>query len=409
MRVLYIHQYFVTPAGYGGTRSYELARRLVAAGHQVTLITSSAFFGSDLPSSHNWSYCEVAGINIHVVHIPYSNRMSYSQRMKAFVEFATKASLHARSQPADVVFASSTPLTIAIPGIYAAKCQNKPLVLEIRDLWPQLPIDIGVLRGRLPIKVAYLLERVAYASSKHIIALSPGMRDSIVETGYPHDQITVIPNGCDLELFKVEEARGMAFRQQFEWLSDRPLVVYTGTLGAVNQVEYLAHVASYVYCIDPEIRFLVVGDGMQREFVETQASKLGVLNHNFFMLAPIPKQQVPDVLSAATVTTSLFMPIQTMWSNSANKFFDGLAAGCPVALNYGGWQADLIEDTGAGIILPSTDYGKAAAMLVAFIRDAEKLTRARTAAYRLATDRFSRDALAKQLENVLVRVAQKKQ
>ena len=112
------------------------------------------------------------------------------------------------------------------------------------------------------------------------------------------------------------------------------------------------------------------------------------------------------MLSAATVATSIFAPFRSMWSNSANKFFDALAASRPVAINYRGWQAELLQETGAGIVLPETDYVAAARSLAALIHDPQRLRQAREAAYRLAVERFSRDALAQQLEVVLIEALQ---
>jgi glycosyltransferase involved in cell wall biosynthesis len=111
---------------------------------------------------------------------------------------------------------------------------------------------------------------------------------------------------------------------------------------------------------------------------------------------------MPDILADADVALSLFVDLKPMWANSANKFFDALASGTPVAINYRGWQADLLEETGAGIILPPDDPDKAAAMLAAFVADKKILQKAGQAARNLAEERFSRDKLAGQLERVLV-------
>ena len=147
----------------------------------------------------------------------------------------------------------------------------------------------GALRGWLPIALARWLERMAYAHSARIVALSPGIREGIARTGYPLDHIALIPNGCDLDLFQVPEESGKAFRRQLDWLQDRPLVVYTGTLGLVNQVEYLAHLAAEMRTLDPDVRFLVIGDGKQEPVVRAQARELNVLDENLLHAAPCPQ------------------------------------------------------------------------------------------------------------------------
>jgi glycosyltransferase involved in cell wall biosynthesis len=149
--------------------------------------------------------------------------------------------------------------------------------------------------------------------------------------------------------------------------------------------------------------FLVVGDGYERDTVAVHAKALNVLDHSFFMLPSVAKDEMPHILSAATVATSLFIDLPAMWSNSANKFFDALAAGRPVAINYRGWQADLLQQTGAGIVLPPNDPQTAAQQLWQLLNDKERLASAGAAARRLAEEQFDRDKLAIELEAVLKR------
>ena len=210
-----------------------------------------------------WQVSEEAGIHVHRLSVPYNNSMNYLQRIKAFFKFAYCAARKAASIKADVVFATSTPLTIAIPAVYAAKRRKIPMVFEVRDLWPELPIAVGTLKGRLSIFAAKKLEKWAYLNATRIVALSPGMKEGIVRTGYPEDRVHVIPNSCDLDLFGVPSERGEEFRKSLPWLGDRPLVVYTGTLGRINGVEYLAKLAACMAKIDGDVRFLVVGDGAE--------------------------------------------------------------------------------------------------------------------------------------------------
>jgi glycosyltransferase involved in cell wall biosynthesis len=376
-----------------------MARRLVALGHQVHMVTSD--YGPDQDRIAQWEQGEEAGIHVYRYPIPYANVMTYGKRLRAFFQFAWRAAQKAAQLKGDVVFATSTPLTIALPAVYAARRRKVPMVLEIRDLWPELPVAVGALKGRISISAARWLERFAYRNSAHIVALSPGMKQGIVRTGYPEARVHVIPNSADLELFDVPATAGQAFRDRFDWLQDWPLVVYTGALGLINGVGYLARLAAAVERLAPEVRFLVLGEGKEEQTVRSIAREVGVLGRNFFMLPPIPKVEMPKVLSAANLATSMFIDLPEMWANSANKFFDALASGTPVAINYRGWQADLIEQTGAGIVLDAQDIEAAANQIVQVLRDQTWLERAGAAARKLAEERFSRDMLAGQLETVL--------
>ena len=400
MRIIYLHQYFNTPEMEGGTRSYEMARRFVANGHEVHLITS------DRTASHSkgWRRTSEAGINVHWLSVPYSNEMNNADRIQAFLKFVGYSWQKAMEVPGDIIFATSTPLTIALPGVWSAKKRGLPMVFEVRDLWPELPIAIGALKNPLAIFGAQKLERFAYKNSEHVIALSPGMREGVVASGYPAERVSVIPNSCDTDLFDVEDSLGLNWRKSCSWLGDRPLVVYTGTLGQINGVDYLVRVAEAVYAKDPEIRFLVVGSGKMKKIITDAASKAKVLDKNFFMLNGVTKEYMPSILSAATMASSLFVDLEPMWSNSANKFFDGLAAGKPIMINYGGWQAEILKDSKAGLVLPVNDIDTASDTLVRHLRDEAWLQNASVAARKLAREKFAREGLAQELEKCLINV-----
>ncbi len=233
------------------------------------------------------------------------------------------------------------------------------------------------------------------------------MKDGIVKTGYPRERVSVIPNSCDMDLFDVPKHYGNEFRSRYDWLGDRPLVTYAGALSFMNGVGYLTQLAKRVTEFDPEIRFLVVCKGKEGQKVKEAAEAMGILNKNFFMISEIPKKEMPSVLSATDIATSLFINLKEMWANSANKFFDSLAAGRPIAINYDGWQADLIRKTGAGLVLDPTDLDKSANILLQAIKDKVWMEKAGLAAKRLANDEFSRDMLAKRLEAVLKSAAEK--
>lgn len=394
MKILYLHQYFNTPAMSGGTRSYEMALRLVRAGHEVHIITSCR---DDDHAHRNWWTEMVEGIHVHWLNVPYSNKLSYTKRIKAFVHFAWAAARKAHQIGGHIVFATSTPLTIAFPGVYASKRLKIPMVFEVRDLWPELPVAVGALKNPLIIAMAKWLERFAYRHSSHIVALSPGMAAGVSALGYPVDQISVIPNGADISLFQDIPKAGNSFLAEHPELADGPLVLYAGTLGIINGVSSLVDIAGEMQQIDKTVRFLIVGDGKEFSLIEKKAIDIGVLSENLWILPPRAKKEMPALLAATTVATSLFVDLPEMWNNSANKFFDALAAGKPVMINYQGWQARLLEESGAGIVVPPDSPVRAAKLLHGLLKDEQRMNNAQKAARCLADTRFNRDALAAQL------------
>jgi glycosyltransferase involved in cell wall biosynthesis len=384
----------------GGTRSYEFARRLVERGHQVDVVT-----GDPQPATTGRRRITTeAGITVHWLPVAYGNEMNYRQRLAAFARFAWRAAAVSAAVPCDVVLASSTPLTVAIPGAFAALRRRAPMVLEVRDLWPEVPIAFGALRSPVTRWAAWRLEAWAYRRSAHVIALCPGMASSI-RRRFPGVPVTVVPNGSDLDLFADADRTGRALREATPWLADRPLVLFAGTIGKYNGLDYLVRMAAVLATTDPEVRIAILGAGGAADEVRRLAGEAGVLDRNLFMLGPVPKSAVAAYFGACDLAVSLTIDLPQLGPNaggsSANKVFDALAAGRPVAINYGGSLADILTDSGAGLVLPADDPRAAAAAVSGLLGDRAAGVAARAAARALAHNRFSRDLLFEDFERVL--------
>jgi len=409
MHVLYLMQYFVPPNGTWSTRSYEFAKELMARGHDVTVVTSNGMLPAPYKNLTKTIISSVDGVRCVIIPVPYATGMPLFQRIKGYIGYNISAFQVVAQHPADVVFASSAPLTIAIPAIWAKITHCIPMVFEVRDLWPELPIALGAVRNPLLKTLARLLEWIAYHASEHVIALSPGMAQGVHARGLKQQRITVIPNFSDIEFFSASSHDGSWVRQKLNLDADAPLVLYAGSYGLLNNVEYLVHVAKEATCLFPELRFLIVGKGVKKEEVMRLAREFDVLDKNLWIWDAVPKTQLPDLLAAATVASSLFISLKAMWNNSANKFFDALAAGKPIIINYGGWQADIIEETGAGLVMPPDDPKEGALLLTRFLQDPQRLKMASHNAKKLAAERFSRDKAAEEFVTLIERVVADRQ
>src|SRR5262245_55645173 len=237
MRLIYFHQHFSTREGSTGTRSYEFARRLVARGHQVTMVCGSVATGK---TGVTGSFVRgirrgsVDGIDVIEVEVPYSNRLGFVRRALAFLRFAYRSTRIALNEPCDLVFATSTPLTAAIPGIAARWLLGRRFVFEVRDLWPELPKAMGVITNPIVLDALGVLEWLAYRSATACVALSPGIADGIRRRSRPSAAVEVIPNGCDNDLFGSETAT--AWRP--EQVAPADLVaIFPGAHGIANGLD----------------------------------------------------------------------------------------------------------------------------------------------------------------------------
>lgn len=398
MRIIYLHQYFTTADSNGGTRSYEFARRLVRDGHEVHVVTTERDASK---RTRGWNVSNVEGISVHSISQPYDNSMRPTARLRAFVQFALRASVRARGLGGDVVLATSTPLTIVIPGIVATVGRSTPFVMEVRDLWPSVPIAMGYLRNPLARFLARSLEKVAYRRASKVIALSPGMAEGVAAVGCNPEKISVIPNVSDVDRFRDAGVDPSWFYEKYPELNNRRFVVYTGTFGHVNGVEYMAALAKEYATYDPNLAFVAIGDGARKKFVAECASGLGVLDVNFFMLDPVPKRDLPSILAASLASSSWVIPVKELEANSANKLFDAFAARRPVLINHGGWQEELLTSTGAGLSLDPSEPARSAKVLFDHLADQRWIDSANRASERLGSTRFEVEELFRQFKILL--------
>lgn len=408
MRIVYIHQFFATrESSLGLIRSYEFGRRMVEAGHEVIMITSS----SRLPEHYSeriFARGQVDGINVRSVRVSYSNYMGYGRRIVSFLAFTLGATwLALRAPKPDVVFATSTPLTVGIPGWIASVLRRVPFVFEVRDLWPEAAIQMGALtRTGTLTRVAKALERLLYRRSAAIIALSPGMAEGVVAEGYPAHRVHTIPNSCDLDLFH-PGPKDPEFVERFA-LRNRFVVGYAGAIGPSNAVEDSVPGAARILKERgrDDIVFLIAGDGKSLPAIRETKEREGL--DNLVLAGSMPKREVPRVTRTADVLMTLFANVPILYTNSPNKFFDGLATGRPMIVNSPGWTRDLVEKSGAGVYVPPGDPEALADAIEQLADDPKAVSTMGSCARALAEERFGRDDLARQFTDVLESAADRR-
>ncbi len=410
MRIVYFHQYFATRDSATGTRSFELAKRLAARGHEVTIVSSAALLprdqGAGAARVRPFVRDRVEGIDLLLLNVPYSNYFSYAKRLAAFALFTAEAGIAGPLLPRpDVVFASSTPLTIGIPGLLTARLRRAPFVFELRDLWPEVPIAIGALRSRPLIAGARRLEALLYAGAARIVVLSEASRDALLARGVPAGKLVFVPNACDLDLFRPDNVDHQ-FRAR-HGLTGKFVALYSGAMGRANGIDQLIDAAVALRAAGrDDVAIVAVGDGGRRPHLEDSARRLGL--DNLHVLGPLPKQGLAGVVGAADVTLTLFAPDPIFETNSPNKFFDSLAAGRPVVINLDGWLRRVVADARAGLYVPAGDGDALAAALAALADEPALVARMAVNARLLAEREFSRDVLADRLCAALEEAAQGK-
>jgi glycosyltransferase involved in cell wall biosynthesis len=351
MKVLYFHQHFTTPKGVGGTRPYELAQALLREGHEVTLVCGSYKLcdtGLSQPFVNSARRGTVDGIDVLEFDVPYSNHIGIVKRSWLFLQFSFRAMRVALREEFDLAFASSTPLTSALPGMAAKILRRKPFVFEVRDLWPELPRAMGVVRNPVILGLLGLLEWAAYRSADRCVALAPGILEGIKKRGIPGSNIQLVPNGCDLNFFKNEHT--VAWRP--DGIPEHALLaVYSGTHGTANGLEALLRGGEVLAQRGrTDIYIALVGEGREKAWLKSEAARLGLKNVVF--LPGVDKERLTGLLAASDIGLQVLRNVPAFYEGtSPNKFFDYLSASLPVLCNYPGWIARLITDNNCGFAL----------------------------------------------------------
>lgn len=379
MRILYIVQYFNFPDQTGSTRPYDLATAFVKQGHEVIVLTSD----ESGQAKRKWTLIERDGLKVYRLDCPYDNKMGFVKRIVAFCKYFTQASIKQFSMDYDLMLASSTPLTNGIPALAARRFRGKPYVFEVRDVWPGVPIAMGYFKNRLAQKLLYAFEKRIYKKAAAIVPLSIGM-DENIKMRYPNDKSVVIPNISELNRFAHAEKT-----VDIDFPEGKKIVLYAGTFGNVNGLSYVNKLAKETLALDPDLWFYLIGKGKEKEDNIKGAAELGVLNKNVFYFDPVKKDDLPYLYNNCTVGSSFVIDIPALWDNSANKFFDTLAAHKPIVINHKGWQADTIENENIGFVLPPEVNQEVASSFVAYMNDIDLLKKQGENGYQLAVKEYS--------------------
>lgn len=355
MKILYVQQHFATGQGEAGVRGYNLVKTLAGRGHDVTVICGVNWRDSSLQAeAGRWRQeKQVEDFRVVQLGVYYSNHQSFLARIWSFLLFGLASCWETVRRPADMVFASSTPLTVSLPALCAKLLRRRPYVLEVRDLWPDFPIEMGIITNPIVKKLLYFWEYVAYRFATRLVALAPGTQKAITEKARtPPQDIALIPNGSDTVHLRPQTGRP---RRHIP-LADNTLVFgYTGTHGPANGLDAVLDAAAILQQRGvPDVAFVLIGDGREKARLQQRATTEGLSNVHFLGL--FNKKNYNEVLAELDVGMQLLRNVEGFhWGSSPNKFFDYLAVGRPVLVNYPGWMAQLVTENHCGVAVPPDD------------------------------------------------------
>lgn len=401
MHILMIHQNYTALNEAGGTRHAEVARHLVEAGHEVTVLTSPASYLSG-QEEQDTGQERVDGVTVIRVRTYAAVHRSFLHRTMGFVSFMLAVLMPGlRMRGFDVVLGTSPPLFQALSAWLIARLRRIPFVFEVRDLWPIFAVEMGVLRNPALIKLAELVERWLYRSADLLIINSPGFRDHVLARGAKSDRLRVIPNGTDVSMFVTDEC---ATNWRKTWGIDSQFVVlYAGAHGPANDLNVVLEAAEQLRERD-DIHFVLLGDGKDKTNLQAWAQDHALSNVTF--APPVPKSQMASVLAAADAGLAILQPLPMFTTTYPNKVFDYMAASRPTILAIDGVIREVIEAADGGIFVPPGDVTALAAAVRAYANDPQRAQNEGENARHYVQAHFDRKQQARQLELALRTLAE---
>jgi len=345
MNILYLHQYFHTPYQAGSTRSYWIAQELIKNGHKVTMLTMNN------KAYSKTERVEIDGIDVIYLDVQY-NAGNFLQRLLSFLKFVFKSIPVAfREKEVDLIIATSTPLTIGIPALFLKWIKKKPYVFEVRDLWPEVPIQMGGLKNIFLKKMALFLEKIIYKNAMHIVALSPGMFNGVIDRKISENKVSLIPNMSKIDAFWDRE-KNVALTKKLSLKADSFKVVYFGAMNIANGMHYIIDAAKILKETE-SVEFIFLGGGATEAEIQERCKQESIVNAMF--LGNVPMEELSEIVNLCDVSLVTFQNIPILATNSPNKLFDSLSAGKAIIVNSPGWTKDLAEDNNCGLFVDPED------------------------------------------------------
>jgi lipopolysaccharide/colanic/teichoic acid biosynthesis glycosyltransferase len=364
-------------------------------GHRCSIVASDVSYlsgQSAVAKTRLVSEQDCDGVRVLRAYTYPALHRSFVWRVVSFLSFmCTSVWAGLRAGPVDVIMGTSPPIFQAISAWLVALLRRKPFLLEIRDLWPEFAIDMGVLKNPLLIGLSRWLEGFLYARATHLLVNSPAYRAYLINKGIPASKVSLIANGVDPAMF-APEADGNAIRERWQ-LGSRFVVTYAGALGIANDIPVILQAAAQLRDHD-DIRFLIVGDGKERTALTAQAQQMQLTNVIF--TGPQPKSEMPTLLAASDACIAILQNIPLFRSTYPNKVFDYMAAARPTLLAIDGVIREVIEAANGGVFVPPGNPATLASTVLLLARDREKARVMGKSARAYVVEHFNRQQQAEQ-------------
>ncbi|HEX2994595.1 MAG TPA: glycosyltransferase family 4 protein, partial [Anaerolineales bacterium] len=339
----------------GHTRHFEMAQYLRKCGHEMVIVASDSNYQTGLRTvERKGLYVEqmIEGIRVLRAYSAQTLHLSYFGRLISFFSFMFSSVWAAlQVKDADLIMGTTPPIFQAVSAWFVALLRRKPFLLEVRDLWPEFAVSMGVIKNPVLIALGRWLEKFLYARATHILVNSPAYKEYLVAKGVPEAKITFIAYGTDIDMFN-PSVDGSSVREKLG-LQDKFMVLYAGAMGQAHDLYTVLRAAERLN-EETNIQFAFFGAGKERSKLEAEAQRLGLKNIQFAGICP--KKEMPAVIAAADLCLAILQNIEMFRTTYPNKVFDYMASARPTVLVIDGVVREVIDASGGGVFIePGND------------------------------------------------------
>lgn len=373
MRILFVSDHYLPEASAASVRGSIHAKRWVERGHRVTMLTNFPNYpdGKVFGGYRQTLYKREMYDTVDVLRVPtlvFPNRGSLL-RILDYLSFVLTASIASFfvARP-DVVVTTSPHIFAAVAGWFASRVHRRPFVFEVRDLWPDSIVAVGAMKEGWVLNLVRYLERFLYRQSDLIVTVTHTTRDVLIERGIDADKIVVVTNGADMTML-TPGSPPPSLREKLG-LGDKVVVSYIGTVGMAHGLQLILDAADQCLTRVPEVQFVIVGSGAEREELQRQAERRGLRNVSF--VGRVSHAETVDYWRLSDVTLVLLKNTPLFRTVLPSKVFEALATGTPIITNVHGELEHLLEPLGAAVIIEPDSVDALIGAIGALARDSER-------------------------------------
>ncbi len=411
MNILLIHQYFLEPDDAGGSRFNEMTKVWSEQGHKISVLSGMMHAnGKEKRQEYEGKYFvnkKDGLVDVWRCHVSESYNSGFLGRMWAYFSFVFSsiwAGVFKLKGNYDVILVTSPPLFVGITAYVLSVLKKKPIVFEVRDLWPESAIDTGVITNKWIVKFAYWFESFIYRKAKLINVLTPAFKATLIEKkNIPSDKIIFIPNAADFAFSDklIYTFNKADFRNKLGW-QDKFVITYVGAHGVANHLIQVLDVAAIIKELSPDVFFVFIGSGMQKN--DLMNSKEDRQLTNVLFLDPVPKQEIFKYIMASDFGMSVLKKVDTFKTIYSNKTFDYMACRKPLFLLIDGISRELVEEAQCGVYVEPENPQAFVEAILKYKDNKDAIENMGDNGYQFAKQNFDRSVLSNRYISLINRI-----